>query len=158
MPDALMNSNFPALDGNLGAIEIGVVLGTFPFGIETLQAFNYCHHFLEDLVLLKTMVSGTRPYPTNSMVQIFFGNRIQVLSGHLHVVFLCFFLTLLRFICEAGLMVAFWVSGAGFSVLHSNFRWEMTPASSMGPAIDLIIVICGALDLILNRCDGSWIH
>jgi hypothetical protein len=44
------------LNGSLGAIEIGAVLGTFLFGIETLQTFNYYRNFRKDSKLLKITV------------------------------------------------------------------------------------------------------
>ncbi|KAJ7115662.1 hypothetical protein C8R44DRAFT_793135 [Mycena epipterygia] len=41
-----MMSNLPSLDGTLGNLEIGLVLATFLYGIQTLQTFNYyCHAF-----------------------------------------------------------------------------------------------------------------
>jgi len=53
-----ISSNFSlsALDGSLGAMEIGTVLGVFLFGMETLQTFNYYRHFPKDSLLLKTAV------------------------------------------------------------------------------------------------------
>ncbi|KAJ7800094.1 hypothetical protein B0H13DRAFT_2390608 [Mycena leptocephala] len=44
------------LNGNLGALEIGTVLGVFLFGIETLQTFNYYKRFPKDSNLLKATV------------------------------------------------------------------------------------------------------
>jgi hypothetical protein len=46
----------PALHGTLGSIEIGLVLGTFLFGLLTLQAFNYFRTSTNDTLLLKTLV------------------------------------------------------------------------------------------------------
>jgi hypothetical protein len=48
------------LNGNLGALEIGIVLGVFLFGIETLQTFNYYKRFPKDSNLLKATVSRAR--------------------------------------------------------------------------------------------------
>jgi len=50
-------SAIPALDGTLGAIEIGVVLATFLFGMLTLQVFRYFRAYPEDSVLLKALVT-----------------------------------------------------------------------------------------------------
>ncbi|KAJ7664341.1 hypothetical protein DFH06DRAFT_1187529, partial [Mycena polygramma] len=47
-----------ALDGTLGTTLIGGVLGTFLFGITTLQAFNYYRQYPEDSQLLKTLVAA----------------------------------------------------------------------------------------------------
>ncbi|KAF8143688.1 hypothetical protein K438DRAFT_598921 [Mycena galopus ATCC 62051] len=44
------------LNTNLGAVEIGIVLGVFLFGIETLQTFNYFKRFPKDSNLLKGAV------------------------------------------------------------------------------------------------------
>ncbi|KAJ6554755.1 hypothetical protein B0H19DRAFT_1377487 [Mycena capillaripes] len=192
MPDTFQTSQFPALDGTLGAMEIGAILGTFLFGIETLQTFNYYRRFPEDSQLLKATVAviwfdsfniskatSNRPdhpgvlnssiqfagwtqwiysmtvtfygrpasqhilspphtlnitillsAPIHALVQLFFGNRIRILSGHWHIMVLCLFLTLLRFICDVALTIATWVSPSAFSALRSNVHWEMITASS----------------------------
>ncbi|KAJ7440203.1 hypothetical protein B0H11DRAFT_2099985 [Mycena galericulata] len=196
MPDTIQTSQFPALDGTLGAMEIGAVLGTFLFGIETLQTFNYYRRFPEDSKLLKATVAviwclelvnticglgaiyimtvtfyGHAPNqhilnpphtlnitillsaPINALVQLFFGNRIRVLSGHWHIMVLCVVLTLLRFICDVALTIAFWVSPLGFSVLRANYHWEMITASSVGPAVDGLIAV--SMCFCLWRVRGS---
>ncbi|KAJ6507580.1 hypothetical protein DFH09DRAFT_1199724 [Mycena vulgaris] len=48
---------FPSVDGSLGAIEIGLVLGTFLFGILTLQTFNYYGAYPTDSKWLKGLVT-----------------------------------------------------------------------------------------------------
>ncbi|KAJ7479150.1 hypothetical protein FB451DRAFT_1556824 [Mycena latifolia] len=50
-------SNVLDLNGNLGATEIGSVLGSFLFGIETLQTYNYYRDFPRDSRILKTTVA-----------------------------------------------------------------------------------------------------
>ncbi|KAJ7899276.1 hypothetical protein B0H14DRAFT_2674253 [Mycena olivaceomarginata] len=45
------------LNGSLGALEIGSVLGAFLFGIETLQTYNYYRDFSRDCVLLRSTVA-----------------------------------------------------------------------------------------------------
>ncbi|KAJ7091080.1 hypothetical protein C8R44DRAFT_817719 [Mycena epipterygia] len=54
-----MASTSPALmlDGSLGAIEIGVIIAIFLYGIQTLQTFNYHSDFPKDSRLLKTTVA-----------------------------------------------------------------------------------------------------
>ncbi|KAF7300994.1 Saposin B-type domain-containing protein [Mycena indigotica] len=47
----------PPLDGLLGAAEIGGVVGTFLFGIGTLQTFNYFQDYPSDGPILKTAVA-----------------------------------------------------------------------------------------------------
>ncbi|KAF8193595.1 hypothetical protein K438DRAFT_1969493 [Mycena galopus ATCC 62051] len=47
----------PPLDSTLGAIEIGGVVSTFLFGIETLQAYHYFREYPEDSQLLRGTVA-----------------------------------------------------------------------------------------------------
>ncbi|KAJ7445201.1 hypothetical protein B0H11DRAFT_2249623 [Mycena galericulata] len=51
------NTFMSDLNGNLGALEIGSVLGASLFGVETLQTFNYYKNFPQDSNLLKSTVS-----------------------------------------------------------------------------------------------------
>ncbi|KAJ7474728.1 hypothetical protein FB451DRAFT_1397611 [Mycena latifolia] len=53
-----MASTPPALDGTLGDIQIALVIGTFLYGIETLQTFNYYREFPKDPLGLKALVAG----------------------------------------------------------------------------------------------------
>jgi hypothetical protein len=46
----------PPLDGTLGVIQVGLVLATWLFGIETLQTFNYYREFPKDPIGLKGLV------------------------------------------------------------------------------------------------------
>ncbi|KAJ7812005.1 hypothetical protein B0H14DRAFT_3150514 [Mycena olivaceomarginata] len=48
----------PPLDGTLGNIQIALVVATWLFGIETLQAFNYYRDFAKDPKILKALVGG----------------------------------------------------------------------------------------------------
>ncbi|KAJ7918666.1 hypothetical protein B0H13DRAFT_2321223 [Mycena leptocephala] len=48
----------PPLDGTLGVIQVGLVLATWLFGIETLQTFNYYREFPKDPIGLKGLVGG----------------------------------------------------------------------------------------------------
>ncbi|KAJ7923634.1 hypothetical protein B0H13DRAFT_2316345 [Mycena leptocephala] len=50
-------SAIPALDSTLGAIQVGGVVSTYLFGIETLQAYYYFRKFRADSVWLKVMVA-----------------------------------------------------------------------------------------------------
>ncbi|CAK5272512.1 unnamed protein product [Mycena citricolor] len=47
----------PAMDSTLGAMEVGGVVGTFLFGIETLQTFHYFRRFSQDPAYLKWTVA-----------------------------------------------------------------------------------------------------
>jgi hypothetical protein len=46
----------PPLDGTLGAIEVGGIVSTFLFGIETLQVYHYFRKYPGDALLLKLAV------------------------------------------------------------------------------------------------------
>ncbi|KAJ6523924.1 hypothetical protein DFH09DRAFT_1372341 [Mycena vulgaris] len=179
-----MSASPPALDGTLGAMEIGTAVATFLFGILTLQTFNYYREFSKDSILIKgtigiiwlfelghticslhaiywiTVTTYSRPpnsfivKPPQSLivsllfsagidavVQLFFGNRIRVLSGRSHVFFLCIAMAALRFICDITLMSTIWVFNAGFTVLESKVHWVMITASTVGPAADIVIAL-----------------
>ncbi|KAJ6525899.1 hypothetical protein DFH09DRAFT_1188152 [Mycena vulgaris] len=178
-----MSASPPALDGTLGAMEIGTAVATFLFGILTLQTFNYYREFSKDSILIKgtialiwlfelghticslhsiywiTITTYSRPpnsfivKPPQSLivslfsagidavVQIFFGNRIRVLSGRPHVFFLCLAMAALRFICDIALVSTIWVFNAGFTVLESKVHWVMITASTVGPAADIVIAL-----------------
>ncbi|KAJ6481262.1 hypothetical protein C8R47DRAFT_1135191 [Mycena vitilis] len=47
-----------ALDGTVGAIQVGLVLATWLFGIETLQTFNYYRDFGKDPRVLRGLVGA----------------------------------------------------------------------------------------------------
>ncbi|KAJ7700357.1 hypothetical protein B0H17DRAFT_1047065 [Mycena rosella] len=53
-----MSSDLTSLDGTYGALEIGAAVGTFLYGMETLQAFNYYRNFPKDSVILKSTVAS----------------------------------------------------------------------------------------------------
>ncbi|KAJ7126013.1 hypothetical protein C8R44DRAFT_874397 [Mycena epipterygia] len=174
----------PALDGSLGALEIGAVAGTFLFGILTLQTFNYYRQFPGDSKYLKltiailwlfelahticlqqgiyemTVTFYGQPSSQiilnppqshivamffngaiDAMVQIFFGNRIRVLSGRLHVFFLCIVLAILRFACNILVMSSFWIYDMGYAALQSKVHWEVVAACTLGPAGDVLVAV-----------------
>jgi hypothetical protein len=49
-------SALPPLDSTLGALEVGGIVSTYLFGIETLQVYNYFRKYPEDSLLLKSTV------------------------------------------------------------------------------------------------------
>lgn len=53
----MSENTIPPLDGTLGAVEIGLVVSTLLFGVETLQTFHYYRHFRGDFSALKTLVA-----------------------------------------------------------------------------------------------------
>jgi hypothetical protein len=57
-----MESSPPSINGTLGSGEIGLVLATFLYGIETLQTFNYYHDCTKDVVFLRILVRSPAPW------------------------------------------------------------------------------------------------
>ncbi|KAJ7114887.1 hypothetical protein C8R44DRAFT_880947 [Mycena epipterygia] len=174
----------PALDGSLGALEIGTVVGTFLFGILTLQSFNYFRQFPEDSRTLKIMVVALwllelahttcalqgiyvitvtfygqppsefilNPPPAHvltilfsggivALVQIFFGNRIRVLSGRSYVFFLCIALAVLGFTCDMILVSYYLINNASYSQVDAKEHWEALAAQIISPAGDVLIAL-----------------
>ncbi|KAJ6555045.1 hypothetical protein DFH09DRAFT_1365995 [Mycena vulgaris] len=188
----------PALDGTLGALEIGTVIGVFLFGMATLQTFNYYGQFPEDSKILKVTVAVIwflelghticslhgiysitvtfygqppedaflKPPPSivatllfsgtiDALVQLFFGNRIRVLSGRpIFLVISAAFATL-RFVCDITLAARLWIDNAGFTILRTKVLWEMITASSIGPAGDIFIAVVMCHWLWQRRDTGS---
>ncbi|KAJ7445331.1 hypothetical protein FB451DRAFT_1412843 [Mycena latifolia] len=92
---------------------------------------------------------------TDALVQVFFGNRIRVLSGRPHVFFLCIAMAALRFICDMALMATIWIFNAGFTVLESRVHWVMITASTVGPTADFVIALSMCYYLWFLRESGS---
>ncbi|KAF7340299.1 Saposin B-type domain-containing protein [Mycena venus] len=167
------------LDASLGAEEIGLIVGTFLYGIETLQTFNYYRAFPKDSRVLKTLVAviwifelahtvsasnaGYTQTVTyygqvghilnpprslyltilfssiiNAVVQTFFAIRIRLLSDRWPITVLCCMLTFSRLACNMGLIAVCWNS-TSFFILETRLLPIMTAASSIGPAVDIII-------------------
>ncbi|KAJ7881865.1 hypothetical protein B0H13DRAFT_2048889 [Mycena leptocephala] len=51
-------SALPPLDSTLGALEVGGIVSTYLFGIETLQVYHYFRKYPEDSQLLKSTVAA----------------------------------------------------------------------------------------------------
>ncbi|KAJ7130412.1 hypothetical protein C8R44DRAFT_872220 [Mycena epipterygia] len=177
-----MASDFPGLDGTYGTLEIGVVIGTFLSGIETLQTFNYYRNFPKDSALLKAIVAlvwllalsqticslhanylitvtyyGRSPYQvtatpphslvlaifftslSNTVVQLFFGNRIRVISGKRCITIVCFVLNVTSLAGSLVLMANMWTSSDALTILRSRLEWELILFSALAPFVDFII-------------------
>ncbi|CAK5272513.1 unnamed protein product [Mycena citricolor] len=219
---------FPPLDDTLGAMEIGGVVGTFLFGIGTLQTFYYFRHFTNDSRYLRwtvaflwhVMSTSRRPmahmhpqvhgigtyrvglacalfahgdllrtasacsfaaafsgddHPLLSpdlllgsgawlallppqavfteVRQVFFANRIRVLSGKWFITVICWFLTLLRAICTFA-MLGVTLHIATLSELEVHYQWLMAIALSLGVAVDVIVAGAMCWCLMTIRTDS----
>ncbi|KAJ7123376.1 hypothetical protein C8R44DRAFT_735031 [Mycena epipterygia] len=172
----------PALDGTLGAFEIGTAVGTFLFGILTLQTFNYYRQFPGDSMPFKIIVSRTWSYnllstsgktyimtvtfygappsehilqPSQSqivmllfsgvidtMVQIFFGHRIRVLSGRPHFFLLSIVLAITRLTCDIVVTSSYWIE-LNLSVEAQILKehWLVVTATALSPFCDIFIAL-----------------
>ncbi|KAJ7805944.1 hypothetical protein B0H13DRAFT_608594 [Mycena leptocephala] len=187
-----MVSNFDGLNGTYGAFEIGVLVATFLYGIETLQTYNYFRRFPKDSSLLKATVavtwclnsvkaylySGTITFygkapleeiakPPRSVilemffssvsctvVQLFFGNRIRLLGGNWHIVFLCFLLTIAYLIGSLVLMAELWTSSSVATFLEPKLQWQMIVFTSLGPVVDILLALSMSFHLWRLRDSG----
>ncbi|KAJ7288779.1 hypothetical protein C8J57DRAFT_1281202 [Mycena rebaudengoi] len=77
--------------------------------------------------------------PIYTLVQIFFANRIRLLSGRLSIMLICCCLTLLRFAGSMGMLVVTMIEG--LAVLQVDYRWLMCSSLALGAAVDIIIAI-----------------
>ncbi|KAJ7451692.1 hypothetical protein FB451DRAFT_1354417, partial [Mycena latifolia] len=75
-----------------------------------------------------------------TLVQVFFANRLRLLSGYRVIPFICYFLNLLRFISNM-VMVAYSLGPGGLPVLQSRWAWLMATAFSLGAGVDMITAL-----------------
>ncbi|KAF7365780.1 Saposin B-type domain-containing protein [Mycena venus] len=177
---AIPAASIAALDGTLGSIEIGGIVGTFLFGIITLQVHNYYRTYPADSIPLKLLVAviwflelghtistwhaiftlsitfygqpdhiSDPPHslqmtlmfsaPIYAVVQVFFANRVRIVSGHCNIMLLCCFLSLLRFACSMGMLVV--TLQHGLAILQIKYRWLMAAGLSLGATVDVIIAV-----------------
>ncbi|KAK7054179.1 Saposin B-type domain-containing protein [Favolaschia claudopus] len=87
----------PAFDGTLGIVQIGLVVATWLFGVETLQTFNYFQIFEKDGKLMKGLVAlvwllelGSTIASWHSMYSItvtFYGRPQHIISPPISLIF-----------------------------------------------------------------------
>ncbi|KAJ7312832.1 hypothetical protein DFH08DRAFT_895978, partial [Mycena albidolilacea] len=150
----------PALDDTLGAIQIGVILGTFLFGLLTLQTFNYFRTYTKDTLLIKTLrIIYTFPFVFHSLAfnQVyeitvtFYGQRAYILDPPHSIVLMALFSGLLTMVVETFfafrvrtliiLVVIFW-RGNGFLVLREKQNlWIVATASCVVPVTNILVAI-----------------
>ncbi|KAJ7200301.1 hypothetical protein GGX14DRAFT_400650 [Mycena pura] len=126
----------PALDSTLGALEIGVILGTFFFGLLTLQAFHYFRKFTNDSIFLKTLVgivwslefahSLCAWHAVYEITVTFYGQKAFILNPPHSIVLLSLFSGVLTMVVETFF---------AFRIHSLSGRW-------------LITVICCALNVV----------
>lgn len=71
--------------------------------------------------------------------QLFFGNRIRLLSGNWYIVIICVVLTIPSLIGSLVLMAILWSSSSTLSDLQSKLQPEMIAFSAVGPTVDIFI-------------------
>ncbi|KAJ7892398.1 hypothetical protein B0H13DRAFT_2529218 [Mycena leptocephala] len=64
----------PALHDTIGAVQIGAVVGTYLFGIETLQAYYYFRHYPTDGKWLKLMVVAIWVFELGHTISVWHAN------------------------------------------------------------------------------------
>ncbi|KAF7356265.1 Saposin B-type domain-containing protein [Mycena venus] len=108
---AAVPPKLPPLDGSLGVIQIGLVLGTFLFGIETLQTFNYYREFPKDPKILKGLVGGiwffelahtiSSWHAMYTITVTFYGQPQHILAPPISLVYPIFFHGLIAFCAQS---------------------------------------------------------
>ncbi|KAJ7110922.1 hypothetical protein C8R44DRAFT_856744 [Mycena epipterygia] len=129
-----------SLDGTLGSLEIGTVLATFLYGIQTLQTFNYYREYPEDGVMLKTFVAivgflelGHTICSCHAMyltTVTFYGQPQHIMDPPLSLIFTTFF--------HSGIIIVVQTFFA-FRVATLSRRWSMT-------------ILCCLLNLLRLAC------
>ncbi|KAJ6595541.1 hypothetical protein DFH09DRAFT_1357495 [Mycena vulgaris] len=78
--------------------------------------------------------------PINAIVQIFFANRVRVLSGRWLIPTICWLIILLRAACTFAL---FWIilNIASLSALKAKWEWLVATGLCLGVAVDGIVAI-----------------
>ncbi|KAJ7113829.1 hypothetical protein C8R44DRAFT_795847 [Mycena epipterygia] len=168
------------LNGTLGSIEIGGIVGTFLFGIVTLQVYNYYRQYPGDSGPLKLLVAviwflelghaistwhaiftlsvtfyGQPAHlsdppdsiqttllfsaPIYALVQLFFANRVRVLSGRMLLMVVCGILTFLRFMCSVAMLVITYIDG--LAIVQKQYRWLMATGLSLGATVDIFTAL-----------------
>ncbi|KAJ7433652.1 hypothetical protein FB451DRAFT_1196028 [Mycena latifolia] len=91
----------------------------------------------------------------NLLVQVFFANRIRVLSGWPHIFLLCLAMAALRFICNMALIPAIWRSNTGILVIESTWYLMASLGVALAPVGDSVIALSMCYYLWNTRESGS---
>ncbi|KAJ7171154.1 hypothetical protein C8R46DRAFT_1190592 [Mycena filopes] len=150
-----------SLDGTLGCIVVGLVLGTFLFGMLTVQVFNYSQSFPKDTLVLKSLGYTTivtfygQPEhianPPGSfellplfsglvalVVESFFAFRIRTLSGRWVLTAVCIVLNTVAFVLSVILVVLFY-RARDFATWEAQNHALALAASSLVPINNILI-------------------
>ncbi|KAJ7146742.1 hypothetical protein C8R44DRAFT_758074 [Mycena epipterygia] len=105
-----MASSVPSLDGTLGNIEIGLVLATFLYGIQTLQTFNYYREYPKDVLALKILVASIwflelghticGCHAMYSMTVTFYGRPQHIIDPPVSLIFTLFFHAIIALVVQ----------------------------------------------------------
>ncbi|KAF8214869.1 hypothetical protein K438DRAFT_1749940 [Mycena galopus ATCC 62051] len=157
-----------SLDSTLGVLELGGIFSTLLFGITTVQTFNSIvtilairlFEFVHTILVWHGIYSMTvtfygqpehlaNPPPTLALtlvsetiivavVQLYFINRIRLVSKKWFLPALCSILTLFRFgACVA--MLAVVLINANLFILSERFRWLMCASLGSGTGVDVLV-------------------
>ncbi|KAJ7097448.1 hypothetical protein C8R44DRAFT_812248 [Mycena epipterygia] len=159
-----MASSPPSLDGTLGSVEIGLVLATFLYGIETLQTFNYYHDCTKDVVFLRTLVASIwflelahlicGCHAMYVMTVTFYGQSQHVLDAPISLVFTILFHAIITIVVQ---------SYFAFRVGILLKRWHMTILCCLLSLLRLIgylvlfVNLWNNPDLSLLTTEFNWI-
>ncbi|KAJ7358035.1 hypothetical protein DFH08DRAFT_932339 [Mycena albidolilacea] len=137
-----MSPTLPALDDTLGAMEIGIVLGTFLFGLLTLQTFNYFRTYTQDTLMLKTLVgvvwglelahSISGWHSVYEITVTFSGQQAYILDPPHSIVLMVLFSGVLTMVVETFF---------AFRVRNLSGRWLITVICSILNVLALIFSI-----------------
>ncbi|KAJ7206276.1 hypothetical protein GGX14DRAFT_457512 [Mycena pura] len=76
---------------------------------------------------------------TTTITDVFFANRIRVISQRWPIAIICWTLTFLELLANAGMIAIFCTNISGVSVLQVQYRWLMSTALVMSALVDVLI-------------------
>ncbi|KAJ7608932.1 hypothetical protein DFH06DRAFT_1111036 [Mycena polygramma] len=142
-------TQLPALDGTLGAVEVGVLFGTFLFGIATLQAFNYYVTFPKDTIHVKALVAFVwllelghticSLHATYSVTVTFYGQLEHLEKPPLTLNLISFF---------SGLLTMTIQTFFAFRVHAVSGRWRLAAACCVSNVVALVLQLVGTAHVI----------
>ncbi|KAF7349690.1 O-methylsterigmatocystin oxidoreductase [Mycena sanguinolenta] len=115
------------------------------FKFKQPQYINDPPHSIEMTILFSA--------PIYFIVQVFFANRIRILSGQWTMTIICWVLTLIRAVGTFG-MLGVALNLHQLSDLKVNFKWLMASALSLGMTVDVLVALSMCFCLWRMRSNG----